>query len=530
MTRKSALIRRLLFSVAMFVIVLGTAELAARFLGTAAIELASSPLPLAEEGAPNLLGNPYLLWEMSPGLRQEMEIDVHINRYGLRGTEWELDKPEGIRRVMAVGDSSVYGFGVHDDQVFTAFLDQALGDKVQVLNSAVPGYSTYQIINLLEIRSLAFQPDLLIVASLWSDNNFDSFVDSDMLAAYSSFRNRSSRGVKERLKASSLFTVLDYKLRVVRKFPEERRVGWMVGRGEKIGKRRVPINEYARNLETMAELAHGVGCELLFVILPNSEDMLSTYEQGAAWDPYREVMADSARRHGAPLLDMPELFRASRRAQDELFLDEMHPTALGHRMIADAIHQRLVADGWMSGVPLERDPVPSAIPTWTDPFSEGEHSAPDQPAPDPSTLAAQPKPEEAPRVSIAGQVVAPDFPQSPIQLDIITQAGSTHRILGTHRLPTPGPFELQVEGTPTSVAFIIYVDENGDGPGPGDTRIDLTSSPIPVPEAGELTDVVLDLSQGSAVRTFAADEQPPAGGTGPAPDAIPREATSEKGS
>jgi lysophospholipase L1-like esterase len=499
---RTSIARRLGFSLVMLGIVLGTAEGMARLLGGEVLEQASSPLPVGEEGDTNLMGNPFLLYEMAPGERFEKDIHIAINSYGLRGPEWSRDKPAGTRRVMALGDSSVYGFGVQDDQVFTARLDQNLGESVQVINSAVPGYSTYQTINLLQIRSLSLKPDLLLVGCIWSDNNFDSFVDRDLLAAYSSFRNSHARTVHEALGSSALYTILDYKLRVLRTFPEERRVGWMVGRGEKIGERRVPIQEYARNLETIVELAHDAGAEVAFMVLPNREDLITVYEAGAAWDPYRQVMRDTAQRHGAPVLELPELFRQTGLEADQLFLDEMHPTAQGHTLWADLVLSTLEDRGWSEGQPLERDPQPSPVPAYEDIFVTGEHAPPEgaEPPPDPSLQ--DHRGTAAGRIS--GTVTVPDaYAGSPIQLDAMAGGTSQPAVLGTQRLEGAGSFELLLSDSASVVVFIAYIDTNGDGPGPGDTRIDLFGGGIELPEDGVLEGITLDLGSGTTTQTFA---------------------------
>ncbi len=499
---RTSLARRLIFSLVMLLIVLGTAELLARLLGGEVLEQAASPPPESTEGAPNLLGNPYLLYEMSPGERFEADITIDINSYGLRGPEWSLDKPTNVRRVMALGDSSVYGFGVEDEEVFTARLDDALGEGVEVINSAVPGYSTYQTINLLQIRSLALQPDLLLVGCIWSDNNFDSFVDRELLAAYSSFRNSNARVVHEVLGNAALYTILDYKLRVLRTFPEERRVGWMVGRGERIGERRVPIQEYAHNLETIVELAHSAGAEVAFMVLPNREDLDTTYASGAAWDPYRQVMRDTAARHGAPVVELPALFVESGLEADALFLDEMHPTATGHAMWAERVLSVLEDRGWTQGQPLERDPQPGSVPTYTDIFVEGDHAPPegDEPPPDPSA-----QDHRGTAVGrIAGTVTVPaEYQDAPVQLDVMAKGTAQPTILGTQRLQGSGDFELLLSDLADVVVFIAYIDTNGDGPGPGDGRIDLFGGGLEIPEDGEIEGVQLDLSAGTTTKTFA---------------------------
>jgi len=480
--------RRLAYAAVVLVAFFGIAELGARTVGRGWLRAASSPPPARQDGAPNLPGNPYLLWEMVPGNRQEMEVTAYINRYGLRGPEWDEEKPAGVRRIMAVGDSSVYGFGVYDPEVFTAVLDARAGDAVQVINSAVPGYSSYQAVNLLKIRSLALDPDVLIIGTLWSDNNFDTMVDREMMAAYGTFGNRTARRLRSILDLSAAFRVTDYLVRVKTKEPDPQKVGWMEGRPEGGRARRVEINDYARNLETMAELVHDIGGEVMFLMLANQEDLRPTSAHGpAAWDPYRDVMRDAAARHGAPLVDVPAAFRGSGLSNDDLFIDAMHPSARGHALIADAVEAALLERGWPDGNPLEVNPRGGALPEFVDDFApSGEETA----------TAAE---ERLPR--IAGSVSVPEYTAGTIQIDVFDAGGE--QVVGTTRLTAPGAFGLELDPPPTAVQFVVYLDPGSDGPGPGDVRFTWTRGALAIPPGGNVDGLVLDTAAGDVVRSVA---------------------------
>ena len=325
------------------------------------------PLP-PEEDAPFMPGNPYLLWEFAPGTRLQRGHRVHINRLGLRGPEVEVPKPDGVRRLVSVGDSSVFGDGVGDDQVFGVVATAALGPAVEHVNAAVPGYSTWQSLNLLRLRVLALEPDLLVVANLWSDNNFDAFVDRDLLTAYAAWEEGPVAKTRRLLARSALFRVADWRLRVSRRAAAVREVGFMLGTGHKLGPRRVAIQDYADNLDTLCTLAAGAGAEVVFMVLANREDMSTAPPDRdltgppAAWEPYRQVMRDTARRRGAPLIEVPALFRASGLPADALFVDQMHPSAVGHKLIARELVLLLSQAGWAGGGrvmgPGEGGPVP----------------------------------------------------------------------------------------------------------------------------------------------------------------------------
>lgn len=311
------------------------------------------------QGGILLDGSPWFLWELRPGVHKERGVTVSVNTLGLRGPEVG---PKSRPRVLALGDSSIYGFGVADDAVFTARLGKVINAKV--INAGVPGYSTFQSLNLLDARGLALDPDLLLVGNLWSDNNFDTFVDRELLAAYTTWGDSGAASLRGALERSALFRWLDWFARVRGQAATARRVGWTVaGKGDPMGRRRVALEDYAANLDAMTGRMRAREGAVVFVMLANRDDLLGR-TPNPAWGPYRDVMRETASRWSAPLVDVPAAFAASSLDVDALFLDDMHPTAAGHQVLADAVVAALA--GWPAraivlGEPRER-------PEYTDRF------------------------------------------------------------------------------------------------------------------------------------------------------------------
>ena len=245
--------KKLLFSVVPAVVVWGLLELGVSAAFSTELQSWDAPPPTAGGQTPTMPGNPYLLYEYRPGRHLQAEVLTTINSMGLRGEETAIPKPDGVRRLMTTGDSSIFGFGVQDSEVFSEVIAEALGDNVEAVNAATPGYSSYQTINLLRLRALDTEPDLIIVGNLWSDNNFDAFVDKDLLASYEGYATSLVGKTRALLSTSAIFRVLDYRMRVR---PAAERVGFgdterILDQGNHIGFRRVEINDYAANLERL---------------------------------------------------------------------------------------------------------------------------------------------------------------------------------------------------------------------------------------------------------------------------------------
>jgi hypothetical protein len=97
------------------------------------------------------------------------EYAVQHNSRGLRGPERALAKPEGVQRVLVLGDSLAWGWGVDDGQGFVDLVDEALGPQVELINGGVPGFSTDQQLWFLESEGLAYEPDLVLLCFVLND-------------------------------------------------------------------------------------------------------------------------------------------------------------------------------------------------------------------------------------------------------------------------------------------------------------------------------------------------------------------------
>jgi hypothetical protein len=92
-----------------------------------------------------------------------MSALVHQNQYGLRGRDdLQLSKLAGQKRILVFGDSYVWGFGVDQNQIFTA--PQVHGTNEDILNFGVSGYGTDQEYLLYQLMRTKFSGDEVIVA------------------------------------------------------------------------------------------------------------------------------------------------------------------------------------------------------------------------------------------------------------------------------------------------------------------------------------------------------------------------------
>ena len=94
---------------------------------------------------------------------------VRINSHGFRGAERSFARLPNQRRVIILGDSFVWGFGVEEDQMFTQQLEHRLGDNDEVINLGVSGYSTDQELLLYGSVGHQYQADLVVLVVATND-------------------------------------------------------------------------------------------------------------------------------------------------------------------------------------------------------------------------------------------------------------------------------------------------------------------------------------------------------------------------
>jgi hypothetical protein len=98
-----------------------------------------------------------------------MGVDVRINSQGLRDREYSLAKPEGVYRVLMLGDSTTLGWGVKAEETAAKILERQLGSQFEVINAGVGNYGTVQESTYYKTRGRLFHPDLVILQYFIND-------------------------------------------------------------------------------------------------------------------------------------------------------------------------------------------------------------------------------------------------------------------------------------------------------------------------------------------------------------------------
>ena len=117
-----------------------------------------------------------------PFVMPSSKTHVKINSKGLRDSEYAYEKEAGLTRILILGDSFTWGYGVEKKEIFTEKLEKMLGANFEVINAGVTGYGTDQELIFLEREGLKYHPDIVILA--FASNDFMQDNVSDFLGYY----------------------------------------------------------------------------------------------------------------------------------------------------------------------------------------------------------------------------------------------------------------------------------------------------------------------------------------------------------
>ncbi len=270
-----------------------------------------------------------LMWSPKPGFRgQFLGSAVTINQLGLRGREVALPKPPGRRRIVCFGDSVTFGYGVSDGETYSAELERALvarGVNADVVDAGVTGFTSHQVRRLLERVLPGLEADVVTVMIGWNDASHRPVDDREYER-----RVRQTMEVDSVLDHLALYSFLKAKyLRyAIRHLPSRGQV------------HRVSLEQYDENLAAVIEACRRLGAQPVFIELPRRR---GAGEPPADWD-YPKAFEQAASRRGVPLLSAGPLGRRQGDASNvEDFIDTLHLSAQGNRLLGGVLAEQLIA-------------------------------------------------------------------------------------------------------------------------------------------------------------------------------------------
>lgn len=282
------------------------------------------------------LPDPRLMWRVQPDLRVGPGAMFASNAHGLRGAEIEHQKPPDVFRIVVLGDSSLFGHGVGDDETFSVRLQKHLegarpGRRIEVLNAAVPGYTTWQGLTWLRSVGVSFEPDWIIVGF---NNDAAPAITTDRLSLDQPAWVQS---IKDVLYQSAVYLVIrktlisrsSRKLDPAAQDPNDRPTS--------VNSQRVPLGDFQDNLQSFQALARAHGAGLTIAVMPRNRPLQKRFSMG-----YREAMLAMAPQ-GVMVADF---YAEWAKPEDTRFFiegDRLHPNAAGQDRLARSVATLLQA-------------------------------------------------------------------------------------------------------------------------------------------------------------------------------------------
>jgi lysophospholipase L1-like esterase len=260
-------------------------------------------------------------WVLPPSSQfQFARRPVTTNSLGFRSPEPVVG--EGVFRVMALGDSTVFGHGVRDTQSFPALLWGLLQARApaDVQNGGVPGYTCPQSALIYERNVERAQPDLLLLY-LGNSDAFEAGNSDEVWLL-------GMPPLLRELGIGRLLTELAIRYKLSRRSP---RVS------------SAPFADCAESLVRAQAARGGTSMLIVPVMDPDFRSGLGSSEEHQHIQAYRDALHRVAETSGAALLDLPAVARASEESPREMLMDLVHPTVEGHAWVAEAILDTLDA-------------------------------------------------------------------------------------------------------------------------------------------------------------------------------------------
>ena len=267
-----------------------------------------------------------------PGYRKQLQgVDVIINSHGLRGPEFEDVKPPGKKRVLILGDSVVFGWGVPEKNIFALELQRLFSrttPAVEVIPAGVGSWNTRTEYEYLRSTAINFKPDVVVLFIVENDlrpkNTGRTDVRKELL-----FKNGKRGKTTEDIlwKALRKSVGQSYLVKYIRYFVKIRS-----NKQAQVEENSPRWKDASLALDGIIKLCHENGADFI-VYLYGSK---STVMENAVLNCYNKYL-ESIGEHAFLLPEV--LFKESKYRNS---LVDKHPNAAGHMIIAQEIFQSLL--------------------------------------------------------------------------------------------------------------------------------------------------------------------------------------------
>jgi lysophospholipase L1-like esterase len=279
--------------------------------------------------------DPYLPYKLLPaskisGKESEFEFEYEHNSLGFRDRDHSIEKPEGMFRILGLGDSFTYGVGAAFEDTYLYNLERMLNNRkhehpeIEIIKCGVPRFFPEPERLLLEHYGLNYDPDLVLIGLLPNDI-IDTHLGLDAVKVSDNgylITNATSEITNRLYTNSHIFRI------IFQKFFSHNNPSEI----EKVNAEKKIKEEYLK----MVKLANQIDAKIVLIHIP----------QRGPWDDNARGIASRfaewSSLHNIPFIDvLPAMEKASQN-QVLYWKKDGHCNAAGYRVIAETIFSHLV--------------------------------------------------------------------------------------------------------------------------------------------------------------------------------------------
>lgn len=121
---------------------------------------------------------PDRLYSLKPNLNcLFLAKNLRTNSYGSRGEEVPIPRSVGYYRILGVGDSVMFGWGVEEEECYLSIAAQRVSKRlsrgIELINLGIPSYDAIQTLSTGLMEANRFCPDVIVIGFTEDDTELD---------------------------------------------------------------------------------------------------------------------------------------------------------------------------------------------------------------------------------------------------------------------------------------------------------------------------------------------------------------------
>ena len=260
--------------------------------------------------------NPLIGHIHRPGVEGRlMNVKVSINSDGLRDREYPVERNKQKRRIIFLGDSLTFGWGVEEKDTFSTILEQRLNKEMptEIINFGTGNYNTTQEVNLFFEKGLKYNPDTVVV--FYFINDAEPLPKKSALSFLANFRTTTFYWSRFKKLAAQISPGKTFK-EFYSDLYQDKQQGWI---------------ETRKAFQKLARVCQEREIRLRVVILPELHNLIEY-----PFKQQHELVTRFLNANGIETLDLAPGFSNQNNPYSLwVAMDDAHPNARAHRLIAD---------------------------------------------------------------------------------------------------------------------------------------------------------------------------------------------------